>query len=64
VNYGLTPRPQLGPDELAALVAVAQEIMAQQKSRPVMVEPVPNWRFSGRWFNAGHFANRRPRLFN
>jgi hypothetical protein len=64
VSYGLTPRPQLAPDELAALMAAAQEIMSQATSAPVVVDPVPNWRFSGRWFNAGHFSNRRPRLFN
>lgn len=64
MSYGLTPRPELEADELAALIAVAQELLHQQRSAPVAVEPVPNWRFSGRWFNAGHFANRRPRLFN
>jgi len=64
VSYGLTPRPELEPDEVAALMAAAQELLLQQRSAPVMLDPVPNWRFSGRWFNAGHFANRRPRLFN
>jgi ABC-type antimicrobial peptide transport system ATPase subunit len=64
VNYGLTPRPVLAPDELAALRAAAQEILQQQKSVPLVVDSVPNWRFSGRWFNAGHFSNRRPQLFN
>jgi len=64
VNYGLTPRPQLAPDEMAALVAAAQEIMLQRESVPLIMDPVPNWRFSGRWFNAGHFSNRRPQLFN
>jgi hypothetical protein len=64
VNYGLTPRPGLDPDELAALTAAAQEIMQQRTSVPLIVDPVPNWRFSGRWFNADHLSNRRPRLFN
>jgi hypothetical protein len=64
VNYGLTPRPPLEPDELAALMAVAQEIMQQQTSVPLKVDPVPSWRFSGRWFNADRFSNRRPQLFN
>jgi hypothetical protein len=64
VSYGLTPRPTLDPDEMAALVAAAQEIMLQRTSVPLMLDPVPNWRFSGRWFNAGHFSNRRPQLFN
>jgi hypothetical protein len=64
VNNGLTPRPALEPDELAALVAAAQEIMLQQKSVPLIVDPVPNWRFSGRWFNTSNFSNRRPQLFS
>ena len=64
MTYGLTPRPTLEPDELAALVATAEELLRQQKSAPPLADPVPNWRFSGRWFNAGHFVNRRPRLFN
>ncbi len=64
MSYGLTPRPELSPEELAVLVAVAEELLSQQRLAPVAVDPVPNWRFSGRWFNAGHFANRRPRLFN
>jgi hypothetical protein len=61
VNYGLTPRPQLSPDELAALVAAAEEILVSQES-VVVVDQVPNWRFSGRWFNESSLANRRPRL--
>jgi hypothetical protein len=62
VTYGLTPRPELDPDELAALVAVAEELL---KKPPVIVaDLVPNWRFSGRWFNAGPFANRRPVHFS
>jgi hypothetical protein len=58
VTYGLTPRPELDGDELAALVAVAEELL--KEPTVVMVDRVPNWRFSGRWFNAGPFANRRP----
>jgi hypothetical protein len=60
VNYGLTPRPELAPDELAALVAAVEEVLLSQKI--VVVDQVPNWRFSGRWFNAAPFTNRRPRL--
>jgi hypothetical protein len=60
VNYGLTPRPELPPDELAALMAAAEEILRSDKA--VVVDQVPNWRFSGRWFNDAPFANRRPRL--
>jgi len=62
VTYGLTPRPELDPDELAALMAVAQELL--KKEPMVLVDQVPNWRFSGRWFNAGPFANRRPVHFS
>ncbi len=61
MSYGLTPRPQLAPDELAALVAAAEEILRNERTA-VVVDHVPNWRFSGRWFNAAPFSNRRPRL--
>jgi hypothetical protein len=60
VNYGLTPRPELPPTELAALVAAAEEVLRTEKS--VVVDQVPVWRFSGRWFNDTPLANRRPRL--
>ena len=59
MNYGLTPRPELGPDELAALVAAVQVLLTE---KVVVVDQVPNWRFSGRWFNAAPFSDRRPRL--
>jgi hypothetical protein len=61
VNYGLTPRPVLDGDELAALVAATEEIL-RAETAPVLVDLVPTWRFSGRWFNAAPFSNRRPRL--
>ena len=61
MNYGLTPRPVLPSDELAALTAAAEEILERETSLAV-VDQVPNWRFSGRWFNTGPFSNRRPRL--
>jgi hypothetical protein len=60
VNYGLTPRPELPPDELAALVAALEEVLRTEKI--VVVDQVPIWRFSGRWFNTAPFSNRRPRL--
>jgi hypothetical protein len=60
VNYGLNPRPELPPDELAALVAAVEEVLLSE--RVVIVDHVPNWRFSGRWFNAAPFSDRRPRL--
>jgi len=30
VNYGLTPRPELPPDELAALVAALEEVLREE----------------------------------
>jgi hypothetical protein len=62
VTYGLTPRPELPPDELAALIAAAEEILRNQKKAIAIVDEAPVWRFSGRWFNAAPFTNRRPRL--
>jgi hypothetical protein len=59
VNYGLAPRPQLAPDDLAALVGAAEQVLAV----PVRRAPetiVPAWRFSGRWFDVAPFSNRRP----
>ena len=61
MNYGLTPRPLLPPDDLAALVAAAEEILRSEKA-PLVVDQVPAWRFSGRWFNASPLSNRRPRV--
>ena len=43
MNYGLTPRPELPPDELAALVAAAEEILISERAA-VVVDQVPNWR--------------------
>ena len=60
MSYGLTPRPQLPPEELAALVAALEEVLRKEKI--VIADRVPNWRFSGRWFNAAPFTDRRPRL--
>ena len=59
MSHGLAPRPVLAPDELAALVAVAEEFLSAA-SVVTATDPVPAWRFSGRWFNAGPFSNRRP----
>jgi hypothetical protein len=43
---------------MAALVVAVQEVMARRTV--LVVDPVPSWRFSGRWFNTGPYANRRP----
>jgi hypothetical protein len=62
MNYGLPPRPQLPPDEMAALIAAAEELLKEERRR-VRDQP-PSWRFSGRWFNAGPYALRRPHHAN
>ncbi len=56
--YGLAPRPELPAEEMAALIAAAEELLKQQSS--YIADDLPAWRFSGRWFNAGPFALRRP----
>jgi hypothetical protein len=61
VSHGLTPRPELPPDELAALIAAAEEVLRSEKA-VATVDLAPVWRFSGRWFNAGPYSDRRPRL--
>jgi len=61
VSYGLTPRPELEPEELAALIAAAEEVLRSEKAVAI-IDQAPVWRFSGRWFNAAPFADRRPRL--
>lgn len=63
MNYGLAPRPELGPDETAAVIAAAQELL-RTRVEDVNDDETPAWRFSGRWFNAGPFAMRRPRGIN
>ncbi|MGH3732323.1 MAG: hypothetical protein ACRDVC_02950 [Acidimicrobiales bacterium] len=62
MNYGLAPRPSLAPDEMAALVA-ATEVLLKEERRRVKDKP-PSWRFSGRWFNSGPYAMRRPHHLN
>ncbi len=63
MSHGLRPRTPLGDEESAAVVAATAAIL----SRGPLVEaadPVPAWRFSGRWFNAGRFTLRRPHRLN
>ncbi|HVA70024.1 MAG TPA: hypothetical protein VNF08_01715 [Acidimicrobiales bacterium] len=62
MNYGLAPRPGLAPDEMAAVVAVAEELLKSEGQR--VKDKPPTWRFSGRWFNAGPFTLRRPHHAN
>jgi hypothetical protein len=62
VNYGLAPRPELPGEEMAALVAAAEELLRVQSE--IVEDAVPTWRFSGRWFNSGPYAMRRPHPLN
>jgi len=58
VSYGLRPRPELPPEEMAALISAAEEILKAQRHQ--VPDGAPSWRFSGRWFNSGPYADRRP----
>lgn len=60
MSYGLAPRPSLPPEEMAALVAAAEELLKAERRR--VKDAAPAWRFSGRWFNSGPYSGRRPRL--
>ena len=51
--YGLSARPTVPIDEMAALEAAAEEILKEQSEQTIDVDTVPSWRFSGRWFNSG-----------
>ncbi len=63
MTYGLVPRPQLGPDETAAVIAAVQELLREPVEN-VVIDETPVWRFSGRWFHAGPLAMRRPHGIN
>ncbi|MDE3065905.1 MAG: hypothetical protein KGJ36_09540 [Acidobacteriota bacterium] len=58
MTHGLPPRPTLPEDELAAVIAAAEEVLRQEVRR--VPDSTPSWRFSGRWFNSGPFHLRRP----
>jgi hypothetical protein len=60
VSHGLAPRPELPAEELAAVVAAAEAVLRVELARPLDLAPA--WRFSGRWFNAGPYALRRPNV--
>ncbi|MHB2027874.1 MAG: hypothetical protein ACYCPT_03545 [Acidimicrobiales bacterium] len=62
MSYGLAPRPELSPEEMAALVAAAEELLKIERQR--VQDGPPVWRFSGRWFNAGPYTLRRPHHLN
>lgn len=58
MSYGLPPRPELSGEELAAVIAAAEEALRAVPN--VVVDKAPSWRFSGRWFNSGPYSMRRP----
>lgn len=60
MSYGLSPRSELCEEELVVLQAVSEELLKEQEVLALEEDQVPIWRFSGRWFNAGPYANRRP----
>lgn len=60
MTHGLPPRPELAPDDLAALLTAAEEVLKDVTRR--QIDRPPAWRFSGRWFNLGPYTMRRPYL--
>ena len=61
-TFGLAPRPALAPEEMVALAAAGEQLL--REGRGVVSDPLPVWRFSGRWFNVGPYALRRPHRLN
>ena len=61
MSHGLSPRPLPPEEDLAAVVAAA-ELFVRERRRAL--DRTPTWRFSGRWFNAGRYALRRPHELN
>ena len=64
MSHGLAKRPELCVEELAVLRAVSEELLNEQVALAQEEDRVPAWRFSGRWFNAGPYAQRRPLAVN
>lgn len=62
MSYDLPARPSLDAEDLAAVIATAELVLRQE--RRVVIDRPPVWRFSGRWFNSGPYANRRPHFLN
>jgi len=60
VSHGLAPRPELSPEDVAAVIAAAQNHFAQRAEGVPDVAPV--WRFSGRWFGSQTLTNKRRSL--
>jgi hypothetical protein len=60
-EVAVTKGPAPEPEELAAIVAAVQVVMASGGSTgPDTEPPVPRWRFSGRWWSRP-IASRRDR---
>jgi hypothetical protein len=58
----LPPRPELPAELLVAVIAAAEEVLKARQN--VVIDKVPSWRFSGRWFNSAPYSMRRPQLSN
>ncbi len=57
MSNGLAPRPELPSEDVAAVIAAAQNHFAQRAEGIADTPPV--WRFSGRWFGTQTLTNRR-----
>ena len=57
MSNGLAPRPELPSEDVAAVIAAAQNHFAQRAEG--IADVVPVWRFSGRWFGTQTLTNRR-----
>jgi hypothetical protein len=45
-------------------VVAALESLSKGEIIESSIDSAPSWRFSGRWFNAGRYALRRPYRIN
>ena len=57
MTYGLSPRPEVAPEELAVVTAIAQALLTPTVVAEVRDE-TPKYRFSGRWWHPGHRAGQ------
>ena len=61
MTFGLSPRPQASPEELAVVTAIAQALLTSTVVE-VARDETPTYRFSGRWFDSSYLSSlRRPR---
>ena len=62
VSYGLTPRPELPPDEMAAVVAAAEEVLRSERRVVDRRGQVPSVAFLGTLVQRRAVRDRRPSL--